>query len=224
MSRNRRSKCIFIRLVQLINLLVPPVYLVSKTIHHFLASSYKARAVLVCSRWPSTTFWPLLHKKVNKFHEIVYDSFTLKDTTNYIKRKKTKSLLQVQKISRASSQFILQNWIKILQITIITLLIYCLFFIGIICREISKKYCQVNRSIDICWHSLSEARGSNTINLCTRYFSKWQQWVRQFPNDQAIPADDTYVIAYMLNLFQKKVVRKYRNFIFCYEIFSENHR
>ena len=85
MSRNRRSKCIFIRLVQLINLLVPPVYPVSKTIHHFLASSYKARAVLVCSRWPSTTFWPLLHKKVNKFHEIVYDSFTLKDTTNYIK-------------------------------------------------------------------------------------------------------------------------------------------
>ena len=32
------------------NLLVPPVYLIGKTIHHFLASSSKARAVLVCPR------------------------------------------------------------------------------------------------------------------------------------------------------------------------------
>ena len=67
------------------NTLVPPVYFVSKTIQHFLASSSEVRAVLVCPRWPSATFWPLLHKKVNKFYEFVYDSFTLKDTTNYIK-------------------------------------------------------------------------------------------------------------------------------------------
>ena len=67
------------------NLLVPPVYLISKTIHHFLASSSKARAVLVYPRWPSATFWPLLHKKVNEFYEFVDDSFTIKDTTNYIK-------------------------------------------------------------------------------------------------------------------------------------------
>ena len=61
------------------NLLVPPVYLISKTIHHFLASSSEARAVLVCPRWP------LLHKKVNEFYEFVDDSFTLKDMTDYIK-------------------------------------------------------------------------------------------------------------------------------------------
>ena len=67
------------------NLLVPPVYLISKTIHHFLHSSSEARAVLVCSRWPSATFWPLLHEKVKEFHEFVDGSFTLKDTTNYIK-------------------------------------------------------------------------------------------------------------------------------------------
>ena len=67
------------------NLLVPPVYLISKTIHHFLASSSEARAVLVCPRWPSATFWPLLHKKVNEFYEFVDDSFTLKDMTDYIK-------------------------------------------------------------------------------------------------------------------------------------------
>ena len=62
-----------------------PVYLISKTIHHLLASSSKARAVLVCPRWPSVTFWPLLHQKVNDFHKFVDDSFTLKDTTNYVK-------------------------------------------------------------------------------------------------------------------------------------------
>ena len=88
-----------------------------------------------------------------------------------------------------------------------------LFFIDIIYREISKKYSQVNRSIDICLHSLyrvfAKARGSNTINLYTRHFSKWQQWVSQFPNTKAIPADDTYVIAYMLNLFQKN--KSYEN-------------
>ena len=64
------------------NFPVPPVYLIIKTIHHFLSSSSVARAVLLC---PSATFWPLLHKKVNEFHELVDDGFTIKDTTNYIK-------------------------------------------------------------------------------------------------------------------------------------------
>ena len=32
------------------NLIVSPVYLISKTIHHFLASSSEARAGLVCPR------------------------------------------------------------------------------------------------------------------------------------------------------------------------------
>ena len=36
-----------------------------------------------------------------------------------------------------------------------------------------------------------------------RHFSKWQQWVSQFPNTKAIHADDTYLITYMLNHFQK---------------------
>ena len=67
------------------NLLVPPVYLISKTIHHFLASSSEARAVLVCPCWPSATFLPLLHKKVHELQEFVDDSFAIKDTTNYIK-------------------------------------------------------------------------------------------------------------------------------------------
>ena len=60
--------------------------------------------------------------------------------------------------------------------------------------------CLIIINIDICFHLLShvlaKARGSNTINLYTR-----QQRVNQFPNTKAIPADDTYVIEYMLNLF-----------------------
>ena len=67
----------------------------------------------------------------------------------------------------------------------------------IIYREILKKYCQVNRSTDICLHSLShllgKVRGSNTINLNTRHFPKLQQWVSQFPNTKAIPADNINV-------------------------------
>ena len=51
---------------------------------------------------------------------------------------------------------------------------------------------------------LEKTTGSSTINLYTRHFSKWQQLVSPLPNAQIIPADDTYVIVYMLNLFKKK--------------------
>ena len=50
---------------------------------------------------------------------------------------------------------------------------------------------------------LAKARGSNTINLYTRRFSKWQQWINQFPNIQVIPADNTHVIACILKRFQR---------------------
>ena len=53
--------------------------------HHFLVSFFEARAALVCPRWPSATFWALLHKKADELHEFVDDGFTVKDTTNYIK-------------------------------------------------------------------------------------------------------------------------------------------
>ena len=115
------------------------------------------------------------------------------------------------KISRVNSWFYSSELDK--EITVITVLIHCLFFIDIVYREISKKYSQANRSIDICLHSLShvfaKARGSNTVNLYMNHFSKWQQQISQFPNIKAIPANDTYVIVYMLNLFQKN--RSYEN-------------
>ena len=69
---------------------------------------------------------------------------------------------------------------------------------------------------------LEKARGSNTIRLYTRHFSKWQQWVSQFPNTKAIPADDTYVIAYMLNLFQKnKSFENIRDSFFAIKYFQK---
>ena len=79
------------------NLLVPPVYFISKTIHHFLATSSEARAVLVWPLWPSARFWPLLHKKVNEFHEFVDDNFTLKDMMNYIKLEENEKSFIVSK-------------------------------------------------------------------------------------------------------------------------------
>ena len=50
---------------------------------------------------------------------------------------------------------------------------------------------------------LAKTRGSTTINLYTRHFSKWRQWVSPLPNTHVIPADNTYVTVYMLNLFKK---------------------
>ena len=44
------------------NLLVPPVYLIPKTIKHFMSSKYSAKAILVCPYWLSSIFWPLLFK------------------------------------------------------------------------------------------------------------------------------------------------------------------
>ena len=70
---------------------------------------------------------------------------------------------------------------------------------------------------------LAKARGNNTISLHTRHFSKWQQWLIQFPNTKAIPADDnTYVIAYMLNLFQKNnLFENIRNSFFAIKYFQK---
>ena len=34
------------------------------------------------------------------------------------------------------------------------------------------------------------------------YFIKWQKWTNQFPEVDATPAEEIYVILYMLSLFQ----------------------
>ena len=35
-----------------------------------------------------------------------------------------------------------------------------------------------------------------------KYFIKWQKWANQFPDVNATPAEEMYVILYMLSLFQ----------------------
>ena len=66
------------------NWLVPPVFLIGKTIKHF---SRKAgcKAILVCSYWTSATFWPLIVTKFNSLQKFVKDYFIIKDPRRYIK-------------------------------------------------------------------------------------------------------------------------------------------
>ena len=67
------------------NLLVPPVYLITKTIKHFMSSKYSAKAVLVCPYWPSSTFWPLSFKAQGEFQSFIKDVFVIEDVPKYIK-------------------------------------------------------------------------------------------------------------------------------------------
>ena len=49
------------------NLLIPILYLIQKTIKHFMPSKYSAKTILVCPYWPSSTFWPLFSKTEVEF-------------------------------------------------------------------------------------------------------------------------------------------------------------
>ena len=124
MPRNRKGNYAFsLGWSYEFNFLVSPVYLLSKTIHHFLSSFSETRALLVCPRWPSTT---LLHKKANEFHGFVDDSFTLKDTTNYIKlAENEKSFIGSKNFKGEVLVLFLRTGSKTFLITIITLLVYC---------------------------------------------------------------------------------------------------
>ena len=68
-----------------LDLLVPSVYLVPKTIKHFMSSKYSAKAILVCPYWPSSTFCPLLFKAEGEFQSFIKDVFLIEDAPNYIK-------------------------------------------------------------------------------------------------------------------------------------------
>ena len=49
------------------NLLVPPVYLIPKTIKHFMSSKYSAKTILVCPYWLSSTFGHCYLKRRESF-------------------------------------------------------------------------------------------------------------------------------------------------------------
>ena len=67
------------------NLLVPPAYLIPKTIKHFMSSKYSAKTILVCPYWLSSTFWPLLFKAEGEFQSFIKDIFVIEDAPKYIK-------------------------------------------------------------------------------------------------------------------------------------------
>ena len=52
------------------SLIVPPVYLISRVIKHFLASK-KSSGVLILPYWPSAAFWPLLVDGRQRFRKFV---------------------------------------------------------------------------------------------------------------------------------------------------------
>ena len=43
-----------------INLLVPPIFLIPKTIRHLLTSKKGTIGILVAPLWPSATYWPMV--------------------------------------------------------------------------------------------------------------------------------------------------------------------
>ena len=51
-------------------------------------------------------------------------------------------------------------------------------------------------------HVLPNSRENNTNKSCINYFIKWQKWANQFPEVNATPVEEIYVILYMLNLFR----------------------
>ena len=76
-------------------------------------------------------------------------------------------------------------------------------------------------------HSLSQvlanARGSNTINFYRRHFSNGNNVSSLIPR-RYLPMIPMLLHTCWTFSRKNKSFRKYQNFIFCYKIFSENHR
>ena len=54
------------------NWLVPPVYLIGKTIKHFCSSKPGCKTILACPYWTSPTFWPLIATKSNSLQKLIH--------------------------------------------------------------------------------------------------------------------------------------------------------
>ena len=71
---------------------------------------------------------------------------------------------------------------------------------------ITEVYPQVNKNLvdlfELLPHVLANSRENNTNKSYMNYFIKWQKWANQFPEVNAIPGEEIYVILYMLSLFQ----------------------
>ena len=103
------------------NLLVPPVYLIPKTIKHFMSSKYSAKAILLCPYWPSSTFWPLLFKAGGAFQSFIKDVFVIEDVSKYIKYITDKAVWSSSAILRCQSCCVMMEVQKKIIIIIIML-------------------------------------------------------------------------------------------------------
>ena len=56
-------------------------------------------------------------------------------------------------------------------------------------------------------HGLVNSRENNTKKSYINYFIKWQKWANQFPEVNATPAEEIYVILYMLSNKSYPVIR-----------------
>ena len=53
-------------------------------------------------------------------------------------------------------------------------------------------------------HVLSNSRENNTNKSYMNYFIKWQKWANQFPEINAMPAEEIHVILHLFSLFSKQ--------------------
>ena len=82
------------------NWLVPPVYLIGKTIKRFCSSKTGCKTILVCAYWTSATFWPLIVTKFNSLQKFVKEYFIIKDARRYIKLGAYKESYRLRKLQR----------------------------------------------------------------------------------------------------------------------------
>ena len=73
-------------------------------------------------------------------------------------------------------------------------------------QGLQKIFPQVNKNLvdlsEFLPHVPANSRENNINKSYMKYFIKWQKWTNQFPEVNATPAEEIYVILYMLSLFQ----------------------
>ena len=81
-----------------------------------------------------------------------------------------------------------------------------LVIIDAIRQGLQKIFPQVNKNLvnlfESLPHVLANSRERNTNKSHMNSFIKWQKWANQFPEVNATPAEEIYVILHMLSLFQ----------------------
>ena len=84
-----------------------------------------------------------------------------------------------------------------------------LVIIDAIRQGIKKIFPYVNKTLvglfEYLPHVISNSRENNTNNLYMNYFIKWQKWTSHFPEVNAMPAEELYIISYMFITFFKLI-------------------